>query len=311
LQRVLTTVTLLGLLVATAAAFAITEHLKLIRSPVFGVVVPRVFSPTCGCSQSTATIQIRLRHADRVTVTIDDASLQPVRTLVSDRPEPKQRRVHFTWNGRTDSGALAPDGSYREQIHLKSAHRTILFPTVDRIVVDTKTPKVLSATVENGVFSPGGHRTIAIRYTLSERAHAVVYLGRNRITRGRPSRPHGAIKWAGKVDGRQVRTGTYVLSVGALDLAGNETPAADRKDVTVTVRYIDLTQRLIHVPAGAGFTVGVETQAPKYTWRLGRRHGSSHEKTLRLRAPSTHGTYRLVVAEHGHAAVAVVKVRRK
>jgi len=42
LQRVLTTVTLLGLLVATAAAFAITEHLKLIKSPVYGTLVSKV-----------------------------------------------------------------------------------------------------------------------------------------------------------------------------------------------------------------------------------------------------------------------------
>jgi len=42
LQRVLTTVTLLGLLVATAAAFVITEHLKLTKSAHFGPVVPKV-----------------------------------------------------------------------------------------------------------------------------------------------------------------------------------------------------------------------------------------------------------------------------
>ena len=309
MQRVLTTVTLLGLLVATAAAFAITEHLKLIRSPVFGVVVSKVFSPTCACAESKATIRVRLRHADRVTLKIDDASLHSVRTLVSDKPLPKRRPVHFFWNGRTDSGALAPDGSYLPEI--KVARRTILFPKVDRIVLDTKTPKVLSASVAHGSFSPGGHRTIAIRYAFSERAHAVVYLGRHRITRGRPSRPKGAIKWAGKVDGSQVRAGTYVLSIGALDLAGNETPAASRKDVTVVVRYIDVARRVIRVPAGFRFTVGVETEAPRYTWRLGRRHGSAHGKVLRLRAPSKRGTYRLVVGEHGHTAVAVVKVRRR
>ena len=70
MQRVLTTVTLLGLLVATAAAFAITEHLKLIRSPVFGTLVTKVFSPVCNCSTDTAAIRIRLRHPDRVTVTV-------------------------------------------------------------------------------------------------------------------------------------------------------------------------------------------------------------------------------------------------
>jgi hypothetical protein len=36
LQRLLTTATLVGLLVATAAAFAVTERLKLTKSPIFG-----------------------------------------------------------------------------------------------------------------------------------------------------------------------------------------------------------------------------------------------------------------------------------
>ncbi len=311
MQRVLTTVTLLGLLVATAAAFAITEHLKLIRSPVFGVQIStKVFSPTCRCTENRATVRIRLRRADRVTLTIDDASLHPVATLASDVYIPKQRPVRFVWDGRTDAGTLAPDGSYLPRIHLANARRTILFPSVDRIVLDTKKPKVLSASVKHDVFFPGGHRTIVLRYELSERAHAVVYLGPHRVTRGRPSRLQGAVKWAGKVDGRQVRAGTYVLSVGALDLAGNETSADARRDVTVVVRYIDVTRRLIRVRAGAHFTVGVETQAPRYTWRLDGRHGSAHGKVLRLRAPGTHGTYRLVVGEHGHTAVALVKVRR-
>ena len=41
LQRLLTTATLVGLLVATAAAFAITERLKLTKSPIYGTRVSR------------------------------------------------------------------------------------------------------------------------------------------------------------------------------------------------------------------------------------------------------------------------------
>jgi hypothetical protein len=82
LQRVLTTVTLLGLLVATAAAFAITEHLKLIKSPVYGTLVSKVFSPTCHCSTDTAAVRFRLRRPDRVTVTIVDSRQHQVATVV-------------------------------------------------------------------------------------------------------------------------------------------------------------------------------------------------------------------------------------
>jgi len=311
LQRVLTTVTLLGLLVATAAAFAITEHLKQIRSPVYGAIVSKIFSPVCHCGTNKASIRVRLRHADRVTLTIQDAAGHTVATIARGFRLPARAPHTFPWDGRTDAGALAPDGTYRPEIHLANARRTILFPLVDRIVLDTKEPKVLSASGTRHVFSPGGHRTIVIRYAFSERAHPIVYLGHHRIIVGRHSRPQGALKWAGTRDGKPVGPGTYVLSVGALDEAGNATPIKARKTMTVTVRYIDLNRRRIDVPAGARFRVGVATRSPRYTWRLGRSHAAAHRRVLRLRAPTKPGTYRLVVAEHGHSAVAVVKVRPK
>ena len=63
--------------------------------------------------------------------------------------------------------------------------------------------------------------------------------------------------------------------------------------------------------AARPFRVHVETAARRYTWRLGKRHGSRHGKVLRLRAPTTPGTYRLVVTEDGQSATAVVRVRAK
>jgi len=311
LQRVLTSVTLLGLLVATAAAFAITEHLKLIKSPVYGARVSKFLAPTCHCGTSKASIRIRLRHNDRVRLSIVDAGNHTVAIIAKAAQVPKRRPRTFFWDGRTEAGTLAPDGAYRPEIHLADARRTILFPLVDRIFLDTKKPTVPSATTAHDVLFGGSGRTVKIRYTLSEQANAVVYLGRRRVIRGRPTREHAAVKWAGTLDGRPLRPGTYVLSVGALDLAGNQTPPSDRKDVTIVVRYIDLARRRLSVRAGARFTVRVETRASRYTWRLGRQHGAGHGKLLRLRAPTRRGTYHLVVAEHGHAASAVVKVRRK
>jgi hypothetical protein len=101
-----------------------------------------------------------------------------------------------------------------------------------------------------------------------------------------------------------------VLSIGAQDPAGNETPAGARMQVTVVLRYIQVTPELIAVRAGRPFTVHVETAASRYTWRLGHRHGARRGRSLRLRAPTTPGTYRLVVAEHGHTTTAAVRVRK-
>src|SRR5262249_18924007 len=55
------------LLVATAAAFAYTERLKLTPSPILGTLVPtKVFSPVCECPTDTAQITFRLRRRDPV-----------------------------------------------------------------------------------------------------------------------------------------------------------------------------------------------------------------------------------------------------
>jgi flagellar hook assembly protein FlgD len=263
----------------------------------------------CDCSKRRALIRIRLRHADHVTVTILDQADHKVATIASKAEVPRRTPTRFYWDGRTAAGTTAPDGVYYPEIQLVGARHTFLLP--NQIVLDTTVPKVLSASGGNGVLFPGSRHSLAIRYAFSERANAVVYLGGRQIIRGRPTREHDRIKWAGEVDGKPVPAGTYVLSVGARDAAGNETPAAARKTVTVVVRYIDVTPKLLSVRPGARFSVHVETKAPRYTWRLGGRHGAKHTGRLRLRAPSNQGTYRLFVTEQGHTDIALVRVRGK
>ncbi len=309
MQRVLTTVTLLGLLVATAAAFAITEHLKLIKSPVYGTLVSKVLSPVCNCSTSKATIRIRLRHADRVTVTVVDSAGHRVATVAKGVSMEARRPMSFAWHGHTGTGEVAPDGVYHPWVHLANARRTFRF--TNRIVVDTKTPKVLSASGGKAVLFAGPGRSIAVHYDFSEQANPVVYLGSRQIIRGRATRERDKVKWAGALDGRSLPAGSYVLSIGARDVAGNETPAAERKKVRVVLRYIEVTPRRLTVHAGKRFTVSVETAAARYTWRLAHRHGSRRGHVLHLRAPTTPGRYRLVVAEHGNTDTALVRVRAK
>lgn len=307
----LTTVTLLGLLVATAAAFAITEHLKLIKSPLYGTLVSKTLSPVCKCPNRTARVRIRLRRADEVTVTIVDASGDTVATIASGVRLSARSPHRWEWDGTTDTGGRAPDGVYYPWINLKNARRTFRLP--NKIVLDTKPPNVLSASTvkPRHVLLAGPGRTVAIRYAFSKPAHALVYLGSRLIIRGRRTRPHDKIKWAGTRGGVAVPAGRYVLSVGAQDLVGNVTPLSGRKDVTVEVRYVQLTPERIAVRSGGRFSVVVRTAARRYAWRLGRRRGSHRGEVLRLRAPTTPGTYRLVVTESGQSTTATVKVRAR
>jgi hypothetical protein len=308
LQRVLSTAVLLGLLVFTSAAFAITERLKLVKSPVYGTFVSKTVSPTCGCARGKATIAFKLRRPDDVTLQILDARRHAVATLVAGQPE-QRGRVAFTWRGLTDEGTRAADGAYQPQIHLGRQHRTILMP--NRILLDTKPPEVLSATMSRQTISPDGNHagdSTKLRYRLSEPAHLLVYLGGRRIVYSHFRKPKDSVFWFGRVAGEPLRAGTYTLEVGAVDAAGNATPRADRKPVVVTVRYIALAPSHLHVRKGARFTVRVVTDARTYRWTFGSRHGTSGKPVLKLTAPRNPGTYALVAEESGRTARATVSV---
>jgi hypothetical protein len=310
LQRVLSTATLLGLLFSTAAAFAITEHLKLVKSPVYGTFVSKRLSPTCGCAHGKARISVKLRRADAVTVTILGSGRKLVRTLASRQPEPRGRVV-FVWDGTTDLGERAPDGVYQPEVHLANQHRTILLP--NRIVVDTHPPLVLAASASRSTISPDGDHigdSIKIRYRFDEPAHALVYLGSRLIIRSHGSKPSDSVTWYGKVDGAPLPAGTYRLRVGGLDLVGNLTRAPRRRVVGVRVRYIELAHhRIVVGRPRVRVRVGVDTDARRYSWTLGGRRGVSSKRVLLVRAPKRAGRYTLVVTEHGFSDRAALVVR--
>jgi hypothetical protein len=317
LQRVLSTVTLLGLLVATAAAFAITEHLKLQKAPLYGIQVsagrtpeihtgrPTIFSPVCNCPTNVARLGITLRHSERVTATIRDSAGHTVWTLADGELLRAHRPTHWYWNGHNDSGQPVPDGVYKPSVAV-GGHT---YNFANKIFVDTVAPKVLSAAALKPVLLAGPGRSVAIKYRFDGSAHALLYVGNRLVAVGRHP---GAdkIKWNGRLGGRPAPAGRYVLSIGGRDLAGNETPVAGRKHRTVVLEYIEVTPPRTVVRVNKRFTVQVQTASRRYTWRLGKQHGSGRGKTLRLHAPSNPGTYHLVVTANGHAAAAAVEVHK-
>jgi hypothetical protein len=194
------------------------------------------------------------------------------------------------------------------EIHLANQHRTILLP--NPIVLETRLPVVLDAGAVRPAFSPDqDHQsdTVTIHYKLSEDAHVLVYVNGHRIIRSRSHKPKDKVAWGGKVNLRLLPAGKYVLTVGAVDLAGNR--AAKVQHVSVTLRYIALGAKRVVVPAGGKLRIGVSTDAKRYRWKLGTRAGKGSGPVLKLRAPSAAGTYRLTVSEGVHVATASVVVR--
>ena len=297
MPRVLSTVLVLGLLVGTSAAFAITERLKLVPSPIIAPKVTEAFSPVCECPTDVARVRFRLRDADRLTVTVVDADGRTVGTLAKGEEHPAGP-VAFSWDGRG-----AGEGEYRAKVHLARARRTIVIPNTMRL--DTTPPVLTVESIRPRVFSPDGDgRADAVHalYSISERASALLLVDGERAVES-PPRMRGKLDWYG----RGKPEGTYEVSLGARDLAGNA--ARPSAPTPVRLRFIAVSPSRVVVPAGLRFGVRVSTDVRRYRWQLGGRRGTSSAQVLVLRAPVRPGRYTLAVAYDGHRSAIPVFVR--
>ena len=306
MARLPQTLIVLALLGATAAAFAVTERLKLERSPITGTRVDRVFSPVCECARDVAVISFVLRRRSSVTVDFLDADGDRVRRLVRDRDE-QRGRVSYTWDGRDDVERLVPDGVYRPRVLLEQHGRTIVLPNPIR--VDTRAPRIRLLRVFPQVFSPdrdGRRDRIVARYEIDEPARAMMLVNGRRRVLEKFRATEGELEWFGRIDGRSVRPGTYEIRVRAFDRAGNR--SSSRRVVPVVVRYVELARDPIEVAAGRRFSVRVSADALRYRWIFAGERGTERRRTLVLRAPETPGEYRVIVIVRGRADSATVTV---
>lgn len=297
------TVLILILLAAIAAAFVVTEDLKLEPDPLARPRVDPTFSPVCRCEQQTARISFRLRRPDVVTLTIANENGEVVRTILaraSFRPGPHQ----FGWDGRDDTGKLVPEGRYRPQVELQKLGRLIEFSK--QISVDTTPPRIRVLNVSRRMISPDGDGrgdAITIRYRLSEASHALLHVNGRRVWKT-SLRGEGAIPWRP----RRLRPGFERLQIAAVDAAGNRTAG---RPFFVRVRYLEVSPSRLRVRPRRMITVRISTDYPRYTWRLGRRRASARAHTLKVRAPATPGRHALVVRAEGRRVTVSVLVRRR
>jgi hypothetical protein len=245
----------------------VTERIKLERSPVTAPSFDREFSPVCDCETNVANLTLRLRRAERVDATIVDADGERVRALATN--ERLARGEHtLVWDGRDDTGAIAPDGLYRLRIHLDDERRTILVPTTVRL--DTTVPVAELVGVRPEVFSPDGDErkdTVKVIYRSSEEGRPElsvdgepVLLARNR------AKGQASVNWNGELGGEPVEAGTYGLSIRVHDLAGNVSEPTER--APVRARFIELDEEDYLAQAGGSLTFTVSTDASPFDWAL-------------------------------------------
>jgi hypothetical protein len=221
------TILVLVLLVATATAFAITQRLKLEPSPISETRVDDVFSPVCGCDTRVANIEFLLRRADRLRIAIRLDS----REVTVANGSFERGVVRARWDGRDSSGEVVPDGVYYPVVHLEEADRTIDLPNPIR--VDTRTPKIVLRSFRPSVFTPGEEK-VTVTYTVSEHAHALLFVDGHRRVFTASQRLHDRLQWYGRVDGRPIAPGRHRLTLVAEDPAGNRSEPAPAVFVRTT-----------------------------------------------------------------------------
>jgi flagellar hook assembly protein FlgD len=316
MRTVALTALVFALFAGTAAAFVVTVSLKLDRSPLGRVRFDSVFSPTCACPQETARIRFRVRRVDRIDVEIlrEDGV---VRTLVRDELR-RNGVLRLSWDGKSDSGEVVPDGSYRLRVRFRQEGAIDVPGSIE---VDTRPPDVQLAGILPDMFSPDGDGRVdevAVDYFAGEESTPVVLVDGEPAYEG-PFGDEGESRffWDGTVAGRILPPGSYVVALEARDRAGNTAGAEDPK--IVRIRYVDVTPERLSVRRGGVLRFRVETDAATFAWRL-RSRGAGARVVLRgddvqgravsVRLPRRllRGRYVLRVRVNGHEDVAVVRV---
>ena len=237
-----------------------------------------------------------------MTIAIVDANGHVVRKLVDHAPFARGTQS-FVWNGRTDDGALAPDGSYSPRVHLARARQTIVLPNPIR--VDTTLPRTTLVSIKPHELTPVD-RKARVRYRVSEQARGIVYVdGRRAVGPSRFYPLEGKLDLYLRVRGGDLARGPHMVSVGAVDLAGNVGRASAPQ--RIVVRYVELARKALTVRVGRAIVVRY-SPGGTVRWRLDGRTGISRHGTVRIRAPLAPGRYGLFVLQDGHADRAIVTV---
>jgi flagellar hook assembly protein FlgD len=295
------------LVVATGVAFVVTERLKLEPSPITRTLVTQLFSPTCHCDKSKASVAFSLRRSERVTLLIIGPRGGKIRRLLDGENKPSGP-LHSIWNGRSNTGRLVPDGKYRVRVYL-GERRRITLPNIIRL--DTQAPTITSSSVSSHTISPDGDGNkdlLHINDRVSEGAQILLYVDGKLVekTRYRAGKSN-KFDWNGTIDGR-VSMGWHNLTLKAVDLAGNKSAAAT-VPIPVQVRILRLRPGRIRVSTRKTFKLAISTDRTLVRWRFAGRRGVAPSRSLVLRAPATPGRYRVIVRSGRYKAGALIIVR--
>jgi len=174
-----------------------------------------------------------LHRSDDVDVYIVDPDGEIVQTLASgvhmqggDHPVRKK----FQWDGYTQSGTVAPDGTYYIRVALIHQGRSVLISNnagAEPVTVDTVPPRP-QITAVTPTLIPKSRRTGAtIRYTgtRSLSGRILIYrtglAGGQRLVKSFASRRGSSSVWDGTIRGAPAPRGAYLVGLKVTDKACN------------------------------------------------------------------------------------------
>jgi hypothetical protein len=322
------------LVLATLAAFVVTQKLKSSPPLVVRPHIFSVFSPTPDARVDRARISFWIVNDDDVSVSIVDGEGRIVRRLVDGHQLRERKRLVLFWDGRDEGGAVVADGSYRVRVALIHEARTIDLP--QPIHVDTRPPRPLVTDVtphsgDGPAFLPqrGVHAvTVHLKGLEGRSARVLIYRTDVAPARrvGQLHVPFGArtVTWGGTLAGRPAPPGTYLMGLLVADRSGNvgtfprrlpdahaaaraaslPLPSSPPTHAGVTIRRLAAAPPLAPVDAGSIAVVFVDARSRAYEWALRRlgdpkvlAHGRDDAARLRVRAPrGQSGLYELTLA---------------
>jgi hypothetical protein len=118
---------------AALAGLLVNQRLKTEPTYVHRVKVDESITPNGDGRRDVGTVQIVLGEPDDVGMAVLDAGGAVVRDLGTKRDLPARERILFRWDGRTDAGAVGPEGRYRFRVSLARRGQDIVLQRAMRV----------------------------------------------------------------------------------------------------------------------------------------------------------------------------------
>jgi flagellar hook assembly protein FlgD len=203
------------LVVATGAAFFVTQRLKTSDPVVKRLALQRFFSPNGDGRKETAGISFQLPKGDRVTVDVVDGGGDRVRRLADGR-RLRAGTHRLSWDGRADGGRVPDDATYYVRVVLREQGRAVTGPR--GIVLTTEAPRPRIVSAGPGRIDSARRVPVTIRFTGPAVVRPNFRVWRTdgsvrEVARFTVPRGEHTGTWDGLVRGRPAPEGTYAFSV--------------------------------------------------------------------------------------------------